>query len=97
MSRALDQVVVPNAGAAFVTLKPWDERTEPAEQVGAILGSLAGHLGVIQEAVAFPFNPPPIQGLGAAGGTRLGSRRAGSPMSPTIWRAPWPRRRARSC
>ena len=64
----LDQVVVTNAGAVFVTLDPWDERTTPELQVGGVLRSLMRQLGGIQEAICFALNPPPIQGLGAAGG-----------------------------
>jgi HAE1 family hydrophobic/amphiphilic exporter-1 len=61
-------VVTTNAAAAFVTLDPWGERKEPELQVGGILQSVQGRLAGIQEAIVFGLNPPPIQGLGAAGG-----------------------------
>jgi HAE1 family hydrophobic/amphiphilic exporter-1 len=64
----LDAVVTPNSGAMFIMLDPWEERTSADLQVDAILHRFGGELAQIQEAVAFPFNPPPIQGLGTAGG-----------------------------
>ena len=66
----LDSVVTPNAGAVFVTLDPWGERTE--RRAPGRRRCSARHCGAaaqqIQEAIAFAFNPPPIQGLGTAGG-----------------------------
>ncbi len=64
----LDQVIVPNAGTMYVTLDPWDDRTTPELQVDGVLRSLMQQLGGIQEAICFALSPPPIQGLGAAGG-----------------------------
>ncbi|MHC4970517.1 MAG: efflux RND transporter permease subunit, partial [Planctomycetota bacterium] len=64
----LDSVVTTNAATAFVTLDPWGERKEPEVQVGGILQAVQGRLAGIQEAIVFGLNPPPIQGLGAAGG-----------------------------
>ena len=54
-----------NAATIFVTQKPWDERTVTAAQlVGELYGKTAG----IKEALVLAFNPPPIFGLGTAGG-----------------------------
>jgi hydrophobe/amphiphile efflux-1 (HAE1) family protein len=54
-----------NAATLFVTQKPWDERTVTAAQlVGELFGKTAG----IKEALVLSFNPPPIFGLGTAGG-----------------------------
>ncbi len=54
-----------NAATIFVTQKPWDERTVTAAQlVGELFGKTAG----IKEALVLAFNPPPIFGLGTAGG-----------------------------
>jgi HAE1 family hydrophobic/amphiphilic exporter-1 len=64
----LDSVITTNAAAGFVTLDPWGERKEPQLQVSGILQSVQGRLAGIQEAIVFGLNPPPIQGLGAAGG-----------------------------
>jgi hydrophobic/amphiphilic exporter-1 (mainly G- bacteria), HAE1 family len=52
----------------FVTLKPWDERKKKEEQYMAIRKKVAGELAALPEAVAFPFAPPSIPGVGSAGG-----------------------------
>src|SRR5688572_23662828 len=54
-----------NAATIFVTQKHWDERKVPVQQlVGELFGKTAG----IKEALVLAFNPPPIFGLGNAGG-----------------------------
>jgi HAE1 family hydrophobic/amphiphilic exporter-1/multidrug efflux pump len=54
-----------NAATIFVTQKHWDERTVTAPQlVGELYAKTAG----IKEALVLAFNPPPIFGLGTAGG-----------------------------
>ena len=54
-----------NAATIFVTQMPWDERDVTAAQlVGELFGKTAG----IKEALVLAFNPPPIFGLGTAGG-----------------------------
>jgi hydrophobe/amphiphile efflux-1 (HAE1) family protein len=54
-----------NAATIFVTQKHWDERTVTApELVGELYAKTAG----IKEALVLAFNPPPIFGLGTAGG-----------------------------
>ena len=54
-----------NAATIFVTQKHWDERDVTAAQlVGELFGKTAG----IREALVLAFNPPPIFGLGTAGG-----------------------------
>src|SRR5258705_87165 len=52
----------------FVTLQPWDARKKPAEQYMAIRKRVARELAALPEAVAFPFSPPSIPGVGSAGG-----------------------------
>jgi HAE1 family hydrophobic/amphiphilic exporter-1 len=52
----------------FVTLQPWDERKKTAEQYMAIRKRVARELAALPEAVAFPFSPPAIPGVGSAGG-----------------------------
>jgi HAE1 family hydrophobic/amphiphilic exporter-1 len=52
----------------FVTLKPWDERKRPEEQAAGIQAHLNQELSRIPQAVAFCFSPPPIPGVGTAGG-----------------------------
>jgi HAE1 family hydrophobic/amphiphilic exporter-1/multidrug efflux pump len=54
-----------NAATLFVTQVPWDERKVKAQDlVGELFGKTAG----IKEALVLAFNPPPIFGLGTAGG-----------------------------
>ena len=54
-----------NAASIFVTQKPWDERKVTTQQlVGEVYAKTAG----IKEALVLAFNPPPIFGLGTAGG-----------------------------
>ncbi|MBU2289388.1 MAG: efflux RND transporter permease subunit, partial [Gammaproteobacteria bacterium] len=57
-----------NAGLAFVTLKPWDERTEPGQSAEALAGRAFGALSKIRDAFIFPLSPPPIPELGNASG-----------------------------
>jgi HAE1 family hydrophobic/amphiphilic exporter-1 len=61
---------VPAANQAFfvIRLKPYETRTDPAQSVDAILARLRPEMAAIQGAVAFPFNLPPILGLGTTGG-----------------------------
>ncbi len=52
----------------FVTLKPWDERTKPAEQYLAIKTNINKQLSSLSEGIAFAFPPPAIPGVGTSGG-----------------------------
>jgi len=54
-----------NAATIFVTQKHWDERTVTAPQLVSELFMKTTH---IKEALVLAFNPPPIFGLGTAGG-----------------------------
>jgi len=60
-----------NAGAIFVTLKPFDERKEHGRSGPEIIPILRERLSGIQEARIAVFPPPPVQGLGTAGGFKL--------------------------
>jgi HAE1 family hydrophobic/amphiphilic exporter-1/multidrug efflux pump len=57
-----------NNASLVVTLDPWDERTTPETQIGAIVGKVQRVVGQYPEAVAFAFTSPPLPGLGNAGG-----------------------------
>jgi len=54
-----------NAATIFVTQKHWDERQVTAPQ---LVGELFMKTAHIKEALVLAFNPPPIFGLGTAGG-----------------------------
>lgn len=57
-----------NMGMAFVRLKDWDERTNPAMSVNAIIGRAWGAFSQVKEANIYTFNLPAIMGLGNATG-----------------------------
>jgi len=57
-----------NAATIFVTQKPWHERPLPVQ---ALVGDLFMKTGGIKEALVLAFAPPPIFGLGTAGGFEL--------------------------
>ncbi|MEA1947438.1 MAG: multidrug efflux RND transporter permease subunit [Thermodesulfobacteriota bacterium] len=57
-----------NVGFGIVVLKPWDERTRPHQQLGAIVGQAQVRFAAISSANIFAFAPPPIFGLGTTGG-----------------------------
>jgi multidrug efflux pump subunit AcrB len=55
----------PNAGTIFIPLKDWSEREAKAQDLA---GKFMG-MGMMQgDGMALVFNPPPIMGLGTAGG-----------------------------
>ncbi len=64
----IDYVASSNQAFFVVPLKPFEERTAPNESVDAIIQQLRPKLAAIQGAVVFPFNLPPIIGLGNTGG-----------------------------
>src|SRR4029450_544320 len=57
-----------NQAFFVVRLKPYDERTEKSQTVDAIIARLRPQLASVQGAIVFPFNLPPILGLGNTGG-----------------------------
>ncbi|MCK0196846.1 multidrug efflux RND transporter permease subunit [Ancylobacter sp. 6x-1] len=62
----------PNAGAMFIILGPAAERAKHPEQSAAgIQGALFGKLAAIEEAFMIVVQPPPVQGIGNAGGFRM--------------------------
>ncbi len=64
----IDYVASPNQAFFVVRLKPYEERTDPAQSVDAILARLRPELAAIPGGIVFPFNLPPILGLGSTGG-----------------------------
>ena len=57
-----------NAGIAFITLKNWDERTQPGEHADAIAGRIMGAMSNVRDAFIFALSPPPIPELGVSSG-----------------------------
>src|SRR5207245_4524160 len=64
----IDYVAASNQAFFVVRLKPYEERTDASQSVDAIIARLRPQLAAIQGAIVFPFNLPPILGLGNTGG-----------------------------
>jgi len=58
----------PNQATMFIRFKPWDERPDVPDQAPAIIGRSYQFFASIPEAFVLAFNPPPIRGIGNAGG-----------------------------
>ena len=54
-----------NAGTIFIPLIPWDQRKYSSEQLS---GMLTGAAAKSSKGMCFVVNPPPIRGIGSAGG-----------------------------
>ena len=61
----------PNAGAIFSALAPAEERARQHRSADAILADLRQRLSVIQEAFIITIPPPPVNGIGTAGGFKM--------------------------
>jgi len=64
----LDGVAATNSGMAIVTMDNWSDRPGKDLHVNTVMQKLQRKLFMIQEARVFSFLPPPIMGLGTAGG-----------------------------
>jgi len=64
----IDYVASSNQAFFVIRLKPYEVRTDAAQSASAIIARLRPQLAAIQGAIAFPFNLPPILGLGSTGG-----------------------------
>jgi hydrophobe/amphiphile efflux-1 (HAE1) family protein len=64
----LDGVALPNRAFFVVLMKPFEERTAPEMSVFAALEELRSSFRAIAAAEIFPFNLPPISGLGTGSG-----------------------------
>ena len=81
-----------NAATIFVTQTDWDERKVGTKQ---LVGELFGRTAGIKEALVLAFGPPPIFGLGQAGGFEFyiqnrgegGAKRLGEVMGQFLGRA----------
>jgi multidrug efflux pump len=64
----IDYLATSNQAFFVIRLKPYDQRTDRRESAGAIIAALRPQLAAVPGAIAFPFNLPPILGLGSTGG-----------------------------
>ena len=60
-----------SAGTMFVTLDPWDKRTDPSRSINAIIKTVFAKTASISDASVAAFNLPGIPGLGSVGGFDL--------------------------
>ena len=60
-----------NLGLMAIIYEPWEDRTTPELSQQAIVDHLRREFSKVQEGVVFAFVPPPIDGLGSAGGFQL--------------------------
>lgn len=61
----------PNSGIVFVGLKDFEERKTPDLNSAAIAGALNGQFMGIQDAFVLVLPPPPVNGIGTAGGFKM--------------------------
>ncbi|MBK9098861.1 MAG: multidrug efflux RND transporter permease subunit [bacterium] len=65
----ITQVVSPNVGGFFISMKPWGERTETSQRSFETIRALNKRFAEeIPEAFIYVFGPPAIQGLGTGAG-----------------------------
>jgi multidrug efflux pump len=61
-----------NAVTTFLVLAPFEERTKhPEENGSAILAEVQRRFATLQDGRAMVFPPPPVQGIGNAGGLKM--------------------------
>jgi multidrug efflux pump len=57
-----------NAGVAFVSLKDWSERKDPAMDARRTAPAFGALNAQFRDGIVLGFNPPPIQGISTTGG-----------------------------
>ena len=60
-----------NAAAIFSVLAPYEDRVPKGLTANRILGDLSQRLGVIKEGFIITVPPPPVRGIGNAGGFKM--------------------------
>lgn len=61
-----------NAGTMFLPLKDFSKRVgHPEQKASTILGKLTGAYSHVQEGAAMVLSPPPVRGMGHAGGFKM--------------------------
>jgi len=72
-----------NAAVLFVSMKPFEERTDPSQLTFSVLPRLNRQFAALQEGFVFALNPPSVPGLGTTGGFEfyIQNRGAGDPRA----------------
>lgn len=66
------RTIASNAGAVFVVLDPFEKRAgDPSQSATAIQAELLKRTSVVQEGRVIVAMPPPVRGIGTAGGFRM--------------------------
>jgi hydrophobe/amphiphile efflux-1 (HAE1) family protein len=60
-----------NAAAIFSVLAPYEDRVSKGLSAGQILGDVTQRLGAIEEGFIITVPPPPVRGIGNAGGFKM--------------------------
>ncbi|HET6158708.1 MAG TPA: multidrug efflux RND transporter permease subunit [Dongiaceae bacterium] len=60
-----------NAAAIFSVLAPYEDRVSKGLSAGRILGDVTQRLGAIKEGFIITVPPPPVRGIGNAGGFKM--------------------------
>ena len=60
-----------NLGFSIIILEPWDERQTPETSIDGVTKNLSEKFAEVESAIVFAFAPPPIDGLGNAGGFQM--------------------------
>lgn len=60
-----------NSAAVFTTFDPFDERIRKGQSADSIIRGLFGRMQAIQEAFIIVIPPPPVRGIGSAGGFKM--------------------------
>jgi hydrophobe/amphiphile efflux-1 (HAE1) family protein len=61
----------PNAGAIFARLGPFPDRVSEGLSADRILADLRSRLGAVEQAFIIVIPPPPVRGIGNAGGFKM--------------------------
>ncbi len=64
----MDNATASNTAVLWIVFEPWEKRLPKGLTIDAMMGQMWGAVSDIQEAMIFAFPPPPILGLGSAGG-----------------------------
>jgi multidrug efflux pump len=79
----------PNEGIVFFGLEGFDKRTSREKSKEAILGQVNGAIQQIQGARMFVVPPPPVDGLGIAGGFKIQVQDRSSQGEQALYGAVW--------